>query len=180
MSKTIFDAPEAKPVIETTRLIAFIPQIACHEAYAHMLSNPEFIQCYGRSYNNEEALARLESDITHYNQYGFASWMWYDKETQTYVGRGGFKRFMLNEQMETELTYQLERSYWSKGLALEIGQAAIAYASQHLGFKNAICFTAYTNYRSLQVIRKLSFNFERDFEHAGIIHKLHRRSLILN
>jgi GrpB-like predicted nucleotidyltransferase (UPF0157 family)/RimJ/RimL family protein N-acetyltransferase len=166
-----------KPLIETERLIAFIPQLACHEAYAHMLSNAEFIKCYGVSYNHEEAFARLESDITHYNQYAFAPWMWYDKLTHAYVGRGGFKRFVFNEQSEVELTYQIERAYWGKGIALEIGQAAIDYAVQHLSFKKPICFTAHNNHQSLQVIRKLGFAFENDFEHAGVTHKLHSRTL---
>lgn len=103
-----------KPFIETPRLIAFIPQVACHEDYGIMLSNPEFIQCYGVSYNEDQALNRLESDMTHYNQYGFAPWMWYDKETHNYVGRGGLKTFVLNEKEEVELTYQIAQSYWGK------------------------------------------------------------------
>ena len=85
-----------KPFIETSRLIAFIPQLACHEDYSTMLSNPAFIDCYGVSYNESQALNRLQSDMTHYNQYGFAPWVWYDKETYSFVGRGGLKTFVFD------------------------------------------------------------------------------------
>ena len=56
-----------KPFIETERLVGFIPQLTCLDDYAEMLANPEFIQCYGVSYNKEKALERLESDINHWN-----------------------------------------------------------------------------------------------------------------
>ncbi|KTD18250.1 bifunctional GrpB family protein/GNAT family N-acetyltransferase [Legionella jordanis] len=167
-----------KPFIETARLIAFIPQVACHKDYAIMLSNPEFIQCYGVSYNEDQALNRLESDMTHYNQYGFAPWMWYDKETHNYVGRGGLKTFISEGKEEVELTYQIAQSYWGKGLAFEIGQASLEYAEEHLDLASTICFTAYNNYPSLRVMEKLGFKFEFDFEHAGITHKFHRKSTI--
>lgn len=167
-----------KPLIETPRLIAFIPQLACHEDYAKMLANPEFIQCYGVSYNETQALHRLESDMTHYNQYGFAPWMWYDKETFSFVGRGGLKSFVFDNKEEVELTYQIAQSYWGKGLAFEMGQASLDYAEKHLDLASTICFTAYNNYPSLRVMEKLGFKFEVDFEHAGITHKLHRKFII--
>lgn len=158
--------------------MAFIPQLACHEDYARMLSNPEFIQCYGVSYNKDQALNRLESDITHYNQYGFAPWMWYDKKNHNYVGRGGLKTFLLNEKEEVELTYQIAQIYWGKSLAFEMGQASLDYAEKHLNLDSIICFTAYNNYPSLRVMEKLGFKFEFDFEHARITHKLHRKPII--
>ncbi|WP_019215224.1 bifunctional GrpB family protein/GNAT family N-acetyltransferase [Legionella tunisiensis] len=167
-----------KPIIETPRLIAFIPQVACHEDYTIMLSNPEFIQCYGVSYNENQALNRLESDMTHYNQYGFAPWMWYDKETHNFVGRGGLKTVVLNEKEDVELTYQIAQVYWGKGLAFEMGQASLDYAEKHLNLASIICFTAHTNYPSLRVMEKIGFKFEFDFEHAGITHKFHRQPTI--
>jgi len=163
-----------KPFIETSRIIAFIPQLACHEEYSAMLLNPEFISCYGVAYNEIQSLSRMESDMTHYNQYGFAPWMWYDKETRAFVGRGGLKTFVFNRQKEIELTYQVKNIYWGKGLALEMGQASLDYATKHLNLTSVVCFTAHDNYQSLQVMKKLGFIFETDFDHDGITHKLHR------
>ncbi|HAT7873661.1 bifunctional GrpB family protein/GNAT family N-acetyltransferase [Legionella pneumophila] len=167
-----------KPFIETARLIAFIPQLACHDDYTIMLANPEFIQCYGVSYDEHQALCRLESDMNHYNQHGFAPWMWYDKETHSFVGRGGLKTFIFDGKEEVELTYQIVQTHWGKGLALEMGRASLDYAEKHLNLASTICFTAYNNYPSLRVMEKLGFKFEFDFEHAGITHKFHRKPTI--
>ena len=172
--KAFLDFTINKPFIETERLIGLIPQLACHDNYALMLSNAEFIQCYGVSYNKQKALERLESDINHWNQHGFAPWMWYDKKTHHYVGRGGLKTFNLNQQTEIELTYQIQRKYWGQGLSVEIGSASIDYAFNQLNLKDIICFTAYNNHQSLRVMKKLGFYFENDFIHADIVHKLHR------
>ena len=163
-----------KPFIETERLIGFIPQLACHDDYADMLSNKDFIACYGVSYNKEKVLVRLESDINHWNKQGFAPWMWYDKKTHQYVGRGGLKTFLLNQKNEVELTYQIKRDYWGQGLSVEMGLASIDYAFKKLHLDSLICFTAHNNHQSLRVMQKLGFIFTNDFVHADIIHKLHR------
>ncbi|WP_419419764.1 GNAT family N-acetyltransferase [Legionella sp. D16C41] len=164
------------PFLESERLLAFIPQLACYNDYAFMLNDAEFCQVYGVSYTYEDALLRLQSDITYWNQYAFAPFMWYDKKTHDYVGRGGLKLFKQNpsDDFEVELTYQIKRDYWNQGFAEEIGRIAINYAFNVLSLSNIICFTAYNNYPSLKVMKKLGFIFEKDFVHAGVTHKLHR------
>lgn len=164
----------SSPIIETARLIAVEPHLACHEEYATMLLDPEFIQCYGVAYSREQALKRLESDIAHGMHYGFAPWLWYDKETNHFIGRGGLKTFLFENTEEVELTYQIEKTYWGKGLATEIGNASLHYAEERLNLASVICFTAHNNSQSLQVMKKLGFIFECDFVHASILHKLYR------
>lgn len=162
-----------KPFIKTKRLAAFIPQLACHSEYSAMVTNSKFTKCYGYSYDATQALMRLESDMEHYNQYGFGPWMWYDSETHNYVGRGGLKSFELNGKSEIELSYQVKTEYWNRGLAREIGQAALKYAAR-LHMEEVICFTTEANLQSLRVIDKLGFLFEGYFYHLGIKHKLFR------
>jgi GrpB-like predicted nucleotidyltransferase (UPF0157 family)/predicted acetyltransferase len=163
-----------KPFLETNNLVAFIPQIVSHPDYAHMLANPEFIENYGVAYNEAQALQRLQSDIEHYNQFGFAPWEWYKKNTNAYVGRGGFKRFTLNDRREVELTYQIQRKFWNRGFASEIGLSAIDFALNTMKWNDIVCFATCDNLASLHVMQKLGFSFEGDFIHAGITHKLHR------
>jgi GrpB-like predicted nucleotidyltransferase (UPF0157 family)/RimJ/RimL family protein N-acetyltransferase len=173
--KLAFNDPKInKPFIETHNLVAFIPQIVCHPDYAHMLANPEFIENYGVAYTEAQALQRLQSDIEHYNQFGFAPWAWYHKETKRYMGRGGFKTFTLNDHKEIELTYQIDRKFWNQGFASEMGLSSVDFAFNTMQWKDIVCFAAFENLVSLQVMQKLGFKFERDFIHAGITHKLHR------
>jgi RimJ/RimL family protein N-acetyltransferase len=174
--KAFMDFDVNHPFLESNRLLAFIPQLACHEDYASMLQNVEFCKAYGVAYTPEEALVRLQSDMDHWNQYAMAPLMWYEKKTHAYVGRGGLKLFRRDGQkdFETELTYQIKREHWNRGFASEIGMACIDYAATVLHLKNIICFTAKSNLSSLRVMQKLGFVFEEDFIHAGITHKLHR------
>lgn len=174
--KAFMDFNVNRPLIENERLLGFIPQLVCHYDYAKMLQDVEFCKAYGVAYTFDEALLRLESDITHWNQYAFAPWMWYEKKTHTYLGRGGLKLFKREENVnsEVELTYQIKREYWNQGFATEIGALCIGYAFNVLNLNNIICFTAYNNYSSLHVMQKLGFVFEGDFVHAGVTHKLHR------
>lgn len=172
--KAFFNFSINMPFIETKRLIGFIPQLACHADYSKMLSNAEFIRCYGVSYDSKEALKRLKSDIDHWNQYSFSPWMWYNKNTHNYIGRGGLKAFIYQENPEVELTYQISQEFWGNGMSVEIGKAAIEYAFNTLKLDSLICFTAHNNHQSLRVMQKLGFIFEKEFSHANIIHKLFR------
>lgn len=177
-TKAFMDFDVNHPFIENEQLFAFIPQLACHDDYANMLKDAEFCEAYGVAYTYEEALLRLKSDMNHWNQYAFAPLMWFEKKSQTYVGRGGLKLFKRdeNQKSEVELTYQIKRECWNQGFASEIGALSIDYAFNVLKLDNIICFTAYNNYSSLHVMQKLGFVFEEDFVHAGVTHKLHRLS----
>jgi GrpB-like predicted nucleotidyltransferase (UPF0157 family)/RimJ/RimL family protein N-acetyltransferase len=177
IDKTAFmDFEVNSPFLESERLLAFIPQLACHDDYGTMLENAEFRKAYGVAYSYEEALLRLKSDMDYWNQYAFAPFMWYEKKTHNYVGRGGLKLFRRNptNDFEVELTYQIKREHWNQGCAQEMGLSSINYAFNILNLDNIICFTAHDNYSSLRVMQKLGFVFEEDFVHAGVIHKLHR------
>jgi GrpB-like predicted nucleotidyltransferase (UPF0157 family)/RimJ/RimL family protein N-acetyltransferase len=165
-----------RPFLESERLYGFIPQLACHDDYVTMCSNPEFSKVYGIAYTYKEALLRLKSDMNHWNQYAFGPLMWYEKQSHTYVGRGGPKLFKRTGQDndEVELTYQVKREFWNKGFASEMGVSSVIYAVDDLNLNNLICFAAYNNNSSLRVMQKLGFVFEEDFIHANVIHKLHR------
>lgn len=174
--KAFMDFKTNPPFLESEHLLAFIPQLACHSDYGAMLADEEFCKAYGVTYSYEDALLRLGSDMNYWNQYAFAPFMWYEKKRHHYVGRGGLKIFKrtLEEEFEVELTYQIKREYWNQGFAQEMGRNSINYAFDVLHLNRLICFTAYNNYSSLQVMQKLGFIFEEDFIHAGIRHKLHR------
>lgn len=159
-----------KPFLQTARCHAYTPQLAHLDDYAMMLANLEFIRCYGVAYNREQADERLRSDMNHWERYGFGPWMWYEKESEAYVGRAGLKTF----HEDVELTYSIRPEYWGKGIAYEMSLAAIAYAFNTLHLKSLICFTRVDNQQSLRVMEKLGFQYETEFMHANLPHTLYR------
>ena len=162
------------PLLETERLFACIPKSDDLDNYVAMLSDKEFVACYGVSYDRNKAALRLQDDINHWNKNSFAPWMWFNKSNNDYVGRGGLKTFVLDQKPEVELTYQIKREYWGQGLAQKMGLASIDYAFNRLKLESIICFTAHNNHQSLRVMEKLGFIYEKDFVHADIVHKLYR------
>ena len=119
-------------------------------------------------------LARLERDTNYWDKYGFGPYVWFDKKSNTFVGEGGLNHTIVDGNHEIELTYSLTKKYWGRGIAVEIGQFAINHAFNNLQLDNIACFTMTTNHQSLRVIKKLGFEYEKDFTHFNFPHKLFR------
>ena len=163
-----------KHFLETARLKAYLPQIDLLDEYFVMLSDEDFIACYGVAYDRKQAQQRLLADIEHWEKHGFGPWMWCDKVSGNYVGRGGLRCLKIADIDEVELGYAVKQEYWGCGLAREIGLAAIEIGFENLQLQNLVCFTLIDNFRSLSVMKKLGFIYEKDFLYANLPHKLHR------
>ena len=142
-----------------------------------LITNPDFIGCYGVKLSDDDIRKILARDTGYWNEYGFGPFIWFEKDTQRFVGEGGLNHAMVEGQAVIELTYSLERDSWGKGYAPEMGRYAIKQAFQILGLKTLVCFTMHTNQQSLRVMQKLGFEYEKDFMHAGLPHYLYRLSV---
>lgn len=178
-----FDFDLHKPFVEIKSknkkftLNGYIPQQACFELYRSMCSDPDFIRCYGAEKSDEDIKKTLEKYAFCWDKYRYGSLIWFDKNTQDFVGKGGLNYINyveLGGNPEVELTYSLSKKYWGKNLAAEIGQYAIDYGFNILKLRNIICFTMTTNKQSLRVMEKLGFQYEKDFMYCNLLHKLHR------
>lgn len=169
-----FDFQIHKPNVSTTHLNGYIPQPICFDIYRTMFQEPDFVRCFGVELDDEKIKAILHRDTAYWDRYQFGPFVWFDKESYKFVGEGGLNHTTVDGQEEIELTYSLSNDFWGKGLAAEIGQYAIHDAFQRLHLKNIVCFTMTTNQRSLRVMEKLGFQYEKDFLHYGLPHKLYR------
>jgi RimJ/RimL family protein N-acetyltransferase len=163
-----------KPTVITKRLQGYVPQKIFFEMYCNMFHDPDFVACYGIYLTQEQIMKILERDISYWEQYGFGPYVWFDKETKEFVGEGGLNHTIADNQEEIELTYSLSKSHWGRGFAVEIGEYSIEQAFNVLHLDNIVCFTIPSNYQSLRVMEKLGFQYEKDFIHMGLPHKLFR------
>jgi len=171
--KAFFDFTINRPFIKTQRLQAFIPQLACFDAYRDMMQDKDFIACFGIACNQERIYQVLVEDMAHWDQHGFGAWMWYDNEHQ-FIGRAGLKSKVIENNHEVELAYAIIPDVWGRGFAIEMGAAAIDFAFNTIHLSNLICFTTTTNQQSLRVMEKLGFQYEKDFIYYELPVKLHR------
>ncbi len=61
--------------------------------------------------------------------------------------------------IDVELTYALGRKYWGQGYATEAGKALIEYGFSHLGIHRIINAISPDNFRSRNLMLRLSFAF---------------------
>lgn len=166
--------------IETKRLLGSIPTLSDLDEYCCMMQNKQFIDCYGIAFDKEVLYERINSDINHWQQYGFGMWLWRDKENKAFVGRAGLKSFILENKNEVELGYAIKPEYWGQGMAMEMSLMAIELGFNRLSLPNLICFTRTQNNQSLRVMQKLGFHYEKEFIYLDIPHKLHRLNTLLD
>jgi len=173
-NKAYFDFDIHKPDVILNRLHGYIPQCACFEVYKKMFQDPDFIKCYGVKFDDKKIKEILEKYIRHWDKHGFGLYVWFDKQTQEFVGRGGLIHTKVEANEEIELGYALSKNNWGKGLAIEISEYAIDYGFNTLKLDHIVCFTMTTNRQSLRVIEKLGFQYEKDFMRYDLPHKLFR------
>ena len=163
-----------QPCMTTERLVGFIPQLACFAEYKNMMQDKTFIACYGVAFTEEQICERLVDDINHWDRHGFGPLMWYDKHTHRYIGRSGIKTKFLDGKEEVELAYAIVPDAWGKGLAMEMSRPNIDWAFNGLQLQTLICFTQIKNSQSLAVMKKLGFDYEKEFEYLNLPHILYR------
>ena len=169
-----FDFRINKPFITTANLNGYIIQPVCFDIYKKMFQEPEFINCFGVAMSDEQLQKILIRDTSFWDKYGFAPLVWFDKTNHKFVGEGGLNHTIVEDRQEIELTYSLSKDCWGKGLAVEIGEFAINYAFNILKLDSIVCFTMTKNHRSLKVMHKLNFTYEKNFIHFDLLHSLFR------
>ena len=118
--------------------------------------------------------AQLRDFDAHWERHGFGPWILRDPETRRFLGRGGLRHVAVEDRDEVELLYALGADAWGRGYAGELARESIRVAFEILRLPELVCFTLPTNERSLAVMRRAGFQYQRDFLHAGRPHRLHR------
>jgi GrpB-like predicted nucleotidyltransferase (UPF0157 family)/RimJ/RimL family protein N-acetyltransferase len=172
--KAYFDFSIHQPAVSTERLFGYRPQLACFELYQSMFQDETFAASFGITLSEEKIQATLNKDMGLWDEKGLGHYAWFEKASGEFVGRGGLNRSTPDGKTEIELTYSLVPQCWGKGYATEIGKFALQEAFETLKLPDLVCFTAENNIRSLNVMKKLGFCYEKDFVYAGIRHKLFR------
>lgn len=73
-----------------------------------------------------------------------------------------------------ELGYAIVAERWGRGLATELGEAAVAIGFRDLDLEEVVAFTLPHNHASRRVMEKLGFAYEREFVWKGLDHVLYR------
>ena len=101
-------------------------------------------------------------------------WVFHRKSDDEFIGRGGLKVYEIDGNEVIGLAYAVMSGFWNRGFATEVAAASLDVGFGQLGFSEIGSWTLPVNRASQRVMEKLGFEYERDFEFAGLPHRFYR------
>jgi len=153
-------------ILETQRLWL---RKFCHRDlndFARLVGDPQVMRFIGPCLTSlDDAAKYLEEPLADYRRHGFGRWAVVLKDSQLLIGFSGLKR--LQELDGVDLGFGLMPEYWGRGLATEAGQAIMAYGFDTLELNRIMGLVDPPNARSIRVLEKLHFTFEKSIDFRG-------------
>lgn len=130
----------------------------------------------GKPLSEEATRESLRQAAEHWHQHGFGFWIFRAKADGQFIGRGGLKKYQIDEGEVIGLAYAVLSNFWNQGFATEMAEASLRIGFDQLGFPEIASWTLPINTASQRVMEKVGFQYERDFEFAGLRHLFFRLS----
>jgi RimJ/RimL family protein N-acetyltransferase len=170
---------------ETERLL-LVPITTDHALdLRRMYQDPWLARWLTGPWSDEQAQQYAASSAEVWRRDGIHKWMVYERSTGELVGRGGLSRMMQDVHPTTDIDALLGDPTWrsiplevgwavtsrfrGNGMAVEIGQAAIALARDELGASRIIAFTERHNAASRRVMEKLGMSCVGEIPWRGLV-----------
>ena len=160
--------------IQTKRLRGERVRQSCLQHWLKIGCNETVMATMGGVWNDSKAHQKMQQNCRQWELYGHGQWLFFAKQTNEFVGRGGIRKVRVNNNDEVELGYALMPSFWGQGLAVEIGRKALTIAFDLFNYSSVVCYTQVSNQRSQRVMQKLDFSFEREILLADRPHVFYR------
>jgi ribosomal-protein-alanine N-acetyltransferase len=153
-------------IIETNGLILRRLRPADLEALFALYRDPEVRKYFPEgTLTYEETREELAWIIdVYYGQYGYGLWATIYKETGAFIGRCGLIPWTIDQRLEVEVAYLLDKAYWGQGLATEAAQAIVQYAFEQLQLSRLICLFDPEHQASRNVAEKMGMTLEKELE----------------
>jgi ribosomal-protein-alanine N-acetyltransferase len=115
----------------------------------------------------------LSADIRHWHERGFGPWVFFERATGMFVGRGGLRHSTIAGSECVEVLYALRPDAWGRAYATEIALLAVG-EGRRLGLAELHGLVTPGNVASRRVLEKAGVRFEATVEHGGLPHLLGR------
>jgi ribosomal-protein-alanine N-acetyltransferase len=141
-------------IFETDRII--VRELCLDDFYdLHKLcSDAEVMKYVGdlKPYNEQQTRQSILKSLRSYHIHGFGGWALISKESQNFIGYGGFE--FVPERAMPEVFYIFAADYWGKGFASEFAMKAVEYGSAELKMKQIGASFDPNNQASMKVASK--------------------------
>ena len=153
---------ESRIVLTTARLV--LREFAADDApfILELLNDPSWLRFIGdrgvRTLDDARAyLANGPQKM--YREHGFGLWRVERKADSTVIGMCGL--LQRPNLADVDLGFAFLPRHWGRGFAREAAAATLAHAERVGGLKRVVALTALDNERSIRLLEKLGFTFER-------------------
>ena len=149
----------AMPSIETDRLLLRRLGPDDLDDLAALFADAEVVRYVGdgQPASREAAERALHSTLRRWQEQGFGRWGAFDRETEDFVGFGGFRSLLGTP----EVVYHLAKRHWGRGYATEFAGAALRFGFEDRGLERIVAIAKPQNTASIHVMEKLGMQFEK-------------------
>jgi RimJ/RimL family protein N-acetyltransferase len=149
-------------ILETNRLLLRKFTVDDAPFMLRLVNEPSWIEYIGdRNVHTLEDAQKylLEGSIQSYHDHGFGFYNVCLRDTGMPIGSVGFAKRPFLDHPDFGFAFLPE--YTGQGYAIEVAVAAMAYAEEVLKLEKLVAITLPSNKRSIQLLIKLGFRFEK-------------------
>lgn len=167
-------------LLETKRLILreFTPNDL--EQLHEILSDPESMQHYPNPFTLEQSQSWITWNLKNYQAYGFGLWAVILKENGQFIGDCGITMQPINDKLEPEIGYHINKHYEGHGYATEVAQACKTYAFDVLQLNTISSYMEPSNRASQRVAEKNGLRQVPDTNDGKKVYALTREEYLAN
>ena len=153
-----------KMILETERLFLREMTMGDFDALYAVLSDPEIMQHYPYSFDEERVRSWIERNMKRYTDDGFGLWAVCLKDTGEMIGDCGHTLQNIDGQMLPEIGYHIRKDQQRKGYAKEAAMAVRDWAFGNTEYPALYSYCKYTNVGSFKTAESIGMHFEKEYE----------------
>ncbi|MBX2995221.1 MAG: GNAT family N-acetyltransferase [Bdellovibrionaceae bacterium] len=138
--------------------------------YADLNADPEVMEFFPSTMRFDDSLASYRRIQDGFRRHGFGLWAAESKATDEFMGFIGLSipNFEAAFMPCVEIGWRLAKNYWGQGLATEGARKALELGFDRYQLAEIVSFTAKTNVRSWNVMRKIGMTAAGEFDHPKV------------
>jgi len=149
-------------ITETERLFVREFNMQDIESLQIILLNPEVMKYSFRNISSIKDIENyIENCLYNYKKYGFGQWAVVDKKSLQLIGVCGLNSGFNDDNNIMHINCRFAKPFWGKGFANEIVKKIIEYAQNQLKINKIYALIEPENLKSITLIKRLGFNYEK-------------------
>jgi RimJ/RimL family protein N-acetyltransferase len=150
-------------ILETKRLILRHLAMDDLDKLFALYSDPEIRKYFPEGVlNYEDTKEELEWHMNgHPRHPELGLWATIHKETGKFIGRCGLLPWKIDDRLEIEIAYLVDKKFWGQGLASEAAAGIRDYAFETLGLSRLVCLIDPDNIPSQKAAEKVGMMLEK-------------------